>query len=100
MNVTFKPKDFDAGNFRGVENTLKGKFGETTYVGANNMVVLVEYSPKLVAMIRPFPPQQEFEYQLKMLKCEDCSVDRPHLAASDENTFVCDKCVDKRRKKK
>lgn len=98
MQVTFKPKSFN--NFRGVEDVLKGRFGDTAYVGTNNMVVLVEYSPKLVAMLRPFPPQETYEYDVRMLKCEDCSLERPFVAAKDEFTFVCDKCLTARSKKK
>jgi hypothetical protein len=91
MQVTFKPKSFD--RFRGVEDVLKGRFGDTTYVGTNNMTVLVEYSPKLVSMLRPFPPEQVFDYELKMLTCKDCSVERPFVASKDETSFVCDLCT-------
>jgi len=98
MQVTFKPKSFD--KFRGVEDVLKGRFGDTTYVGTNIMVVLVQYSPKLVAMLRPFPSEQVYEYEVRMLTCEDCPLELPFVAAKDEMTFVCDKCLDKRKKKK
>jgi len=98
MEVTFKPNSFD--RFRGVEDVLKGVFGQHTYVGTNSMCVHVEYSPKLVAMIRPFPPQQVFNFELKILKCEDCMAQLPFLAAEDENSFVCEPCVRKRDEKK
>jgi len=98
MQVTFKPKDFKT--FRGVEDVLKGRFGDTTYVGTNSMCVFIEYSPKLAAMIRPYPPQETLEYEVKMLKCEDCPLERPFVAAKDENTFLCDSCLTKRKKKK
>jgi len=98
MQVTFKSKSFD--KFRGVEDVLKGRFGDTTYVGTNSMVVLVQYSPKLVAMLRPFPQEQVFDYELKMLKCVDCPMELPFVAAKDENTFVCESCLKKQEEKK
>jgi len=48
--------DFKApANFRGWEDQIKGLFGNESYVGTDHCVLLVEYSPKLVQLLRPFP---------------------------------------------
>ena len=78
---------------------MNKEFGETAYVGTNNAVVLVEYSPQLTEMLRPFAKVNQFEYELLQLSCEDCKVKRMYLSVPGEVTFVCEDCVGKRKKK-
>jgi len=98
MNLKFTQKEFD--KLRVFQNRMNKEFGENAYVGTNNACVLVEYSPKLTEMIRPLAQCNQFEYELKQLKCEDCGGNRMYLAAPDENTYVCEDCLTKRQKAK
>jgi transcription elongation factor Elf1 len=55
-------------------------------------------------MLRPFPPSQHFDYELRCLVCEDCKKNQPYLCAVDkaftETTYVCGDCLYKRELKK
>jgi hypothetical protein len=96
MNFTFTQKEF--GKFRSFQDRMAKEFGDTVYVGTNNATVLVEYSPQLVAMLRPFPPTQQFDYELSQLSCQDCKRKQLFLSVPGENSFVCDDCVGKRKR--
>ena len=53
MKVTFTQREFD--KLRTFQDRMAKEFGDTAYVGTNYATVLVEYSPQLVEMLRPFP---------------------------------------------
>ena len=97
MKVTFTQKEFE--KLRTFQNRMAKEFGETTYVGTNNATVLVEYSPQLVEMLRPFAKVNQFEYELSQLSCEDCKTNQMFLCVPGETTFLCEGCAYKRKMK-
>ena len=97
MKMTFTQKEFD--KLRSFQDRMAKEFGDTVYVGTNNATVLVEYSPQLTAMLRPFPPTNQFEYELSQLVCEGCKRNAMFLCVPGETTFVCVDCVSKRKAK-
>lgn len=98
MKVKFNQKEFD--KLRSFQDRMAKEFGDTAYVGTDSATVLVEYSPQLRAMIRPFPPENHFEFELLQLQCEDCKKNRMYLSLPGETTFVCEDCLGKRKKPK
>lgn len=98
MKVVFTEAEFK--DLRKFQNAFNKKLGSESYVGTDHACVLVEYSPELKAMLRPFPPAQHFEYDLRVLTCEDCKKGQPFLCAKNETTFVCNDCLSKRAKSK
>jgi hypothetical protein len=76
---------------------MEKEFGKNAYIGTNYATVMVEYSPRLVAMLRPFPEVNQFEYELSQLSCEDCKEKRLFLCIPGETTFLCDDCAYKRK---
>ena len=98
MKVTFTESEFK--DLRKFQNAFNKKLGSEAYVGTDYACLLVEYSPELKAMLRPYPPGQNFDYELRCLVCEDCKKSQPYLCAKDETTFVCDDCKTKRQLKK
>ena len=97
MKVTFTQKVFD--KLRTFQTRMAKEFGDTTYVGTNYATVLVEYSPQLVGMLRPFPKLAQFEYELSQLSCEDCKENRMFLCVPGETKFLCEECASKRKSK-
>jgi hypothetical protein len=97
MKVIFTENEFK--DLRKFQNAFNKKLGEIAYVGTDHACLLVEYSPELKAMLRPFPPDRHFEYDLRVLTCEDCKKNQPFLCVKDETTFVCGDCLSKRQKK-
>lgn len=98
MKVTFTDKDWD--KLRNFQNTVNQKMGLQSYVGADYVCMMVEYSPELKAMLRPFPQEKHYTFELRALKCEDCPQEQPFLCAKDETTFLCSECYNKRQAKK
>jgi hypothetical protein len=101
MKVTFTENEFK--DLRKFQNAFNKKLGSEAYVGTDTACLLVEYSPELKAMLRPFPPAQHLDYDLRCLVCEDCKKSQPYLCAVDkaftETTYVCGDCISKRQKK-
>ena len=97
MTLTFTPKEFE--KLRPFQDKLAKEFGDTVYVGTNSACVLVEYSPQLVAMLRPFPPANQYEYELSQLTCEVCKKKAMFLSVPGETTYVCNDCLTKRKSK-
>lgn len=98
MKINFSEKDFL--KLRNFQDTFNRNFGEQTYVGTDSACVFVEYSKELKAMLRPFPLEQHFTFELRALKCEDCPKYQCFLCAKDESNFLCTECGKKREEKK
>jgi len=94
MKVSFTEAEFK--DLRKFQNAFNKKLGMEAYVGTNHACVMVEYSPELTAMLRPYPPSLHYEYDLRCLVCEDCKKNQPFLCVKDELTYVCDDCKGKR----
>ncbi len=73
-------------------------FGETAYVGTDYATVVLEYSPLLKSMLRPFPTDKKYEYQIKLLPCKDCKKTALYLCLVDEENYVCMDCIIRRKK--
>jgi hypothetical protein len=95
-NVVFTEKEFDV--LRKFQNKMNAVFGESAYVGADNAVVLLEYSPTLKAMLRPFPSDERYDFQVKILSCKDCKKTALFLCLPEEETYVCNDCLGRRKK--
>ena len=94
---------FTEANFkelRKFQNRMNVVFGETAYVGTDYATVVLDYSPKLKAMLRPYPSEVKYDYEVKMLYCDDCKKSALFLATSEENSYLCPDCVVKRLKKR
>ena len=94
--MLFTEKDFAV--LRNFQKRVEKELGESTYVGTDNAVVVVNYSAELKAMIRPVPPQKHFEFALKILACRDCKKKEVFLCLQEQDDFVCFTCLDKRKK--
>ncbi len=97
MKVTFTEKEFS--ELRKFQNAFNKKLGETAYVGTDYATLVVEYSSELKAMLRPFPRNQFFEFEVRCLSCEDCKGNKPFLCAREETTYLCSECLSKRTSK-
>jgi hypothetical protein len=97
MKLTFTQKEFE--KLRSFQDRMAREFGDTVYVGTNNVCILVEYSPQLTAMLRPFSPTNQFEYELSQLTCEGCKKKAMFLSIPGETTYVCNDCISKRKSK-
>ena len=98
MKVTFTESEFK--DLRKFQNAFNKKLGSESYVGTDHACMVVEYSPELKAMLRPYPQSFTYEFDLRALSCEDCKKGQPFLCAKDETTFVCGDCQQKRQVKK
>lgn len=96
MKLTFTEKEFDV--LRKFQNRMNAVFGESAYVGTDYTMVMLEYSPKLKAMIRPLAQEKVYNFEVKMLSCEKCKFTCLFLASADENTYVCSNCLGKKKK--
>ena len=94
--VKFTEKDFK--ELRRFQNKMNNVFGEQAYVGTDYSTVLLEYSPRLKAMLRPMPSEKHYDFEVKMLSCEGCKHTALFLATTDENMFVCSDCLGKKKK--
>ena len=94
--MVFTAKDFD--KLRSFQKRMEREFGENAYVGTDNAVVVVNYSAELKAMIQPLAEQQHFEFALKVLACRDCKKREVFLCLPEQDDYVCDDCLTKRKK--
>lgn len=98
MKVTFTSNEFK--DLRKFQNAFNKKLGSESYVGTDHACMVVEYSPQLKAMLRPYPQELVYDYELRVLTCEDCKQGQPFLCVKDETTYVCWGCLTKRELKK
>ena len=97
MKITFTQKEFD--KFRAFQDRMAKEFGDTVYVGTNYATVVLEYSPQLVEMLRPFAKVNQFEYEVSQLSCEGCKESRMFMCVPGETKFLCEGCAYKRKMK-
>lgn len=91
MRLSLKPKDFK--DFKSFERAVKAQLGDRTCVGADSLVLFVEYPPELKAMLRPYPAKEQYEFNWVMGNCADCN------RGMGFEGVVCQECEEKRRKK-
>ncbi len=98
MKLTFTQKEFD--KFRFFQDRLTKEFGDATYIGTDNAIVMVEYSTELKSMLRPYSQLlQQFEYELSQLSCEFCKRKQMFFCIPGESQYVCDNCLSKKKLK-
>ena len=100
MTLQFRLKDFE--KMQRLEAAFKRQLGNEIYASTNYAALVLNYSPKLVAMLRPFPPQNEIEVDLLEKNCEpkngkrspQCYKVSQYLAEKDEQfQWECDECL-------
>lgn len=94
--MTFTEKDFAA--WKNFPRRMEREFGETTYTGTDNATMLVNYSPELKSMLRPYPPAQHFEFDLKLLSCKGCKKKALWLCLPAQLDYQCDDCSKEKNK--
>lgn len=94
--VKFTEKEFEV--LRKFQNKMNAVFGESAYVGTDYATVLLEYSPKFKSMIRPYPQEKFYDFEVKILSCKKCNKTSLFLATPEENSYVCDNCMSKPKK--
>lgn len=105
MKLVFDPKTVDTRDsvrcfdLRKFQNALAKEFGETSYVGTGHATVVLEYSPELIAMLRPFPATEHLEFVVRQLACSDCKKKQMFICLDSQTEFLCDDCAVKRKKK-
>jgi len=62
LKLQFVPKDFE--NFRAFEKAVNRQLGNKAYVGTDSLCLYFDYPPELKAMLRPFPPKEQLEFEL------------------------------------
>ena len=67
--------------------------------GLDYATVVLEYSPQLVEMLRPFAKVNQFEYEVSQLSCEGCKESRMFMCVPGETKFLCEGCAYKRKMK-
>lgn len=65
MKVTLKFEEKDFENLRAFDKAVKLQLGNNVYVGADSLCLYFEYPKELAAMLRPFPPQTQLEFELE-----------------------------------
>ncbi len=94
--LTFTDKEFEV--LRKFQNKMNAVFGESAYVDGDNAVVLLEYSPTLKSMLRPYPSDKKYEFEVKLLPCKDCKKTSLFLCLPTEENYVCNDCLGRRKK--
>ena len=63
LNLKFEKSDFES--LRTFDKAVKKQLGNNTYVGTNSLCLYFNYPKELVAMLRPFPPTEQLEFELE-----------------------------------
>jgi hypothetical protein len=66
LHLKFQPEDFNS--FKTFEKAVQKQLGNNIYVGTNSLCLYFDYPTPLVSMLRPNPPQQQFEFVLESSK--------------------------------
>lgn len=96
--MTFTQKDFD--EWKRFSRRMEQEFGSNTYTGTDHAVMVVNYSPEFKAMVRPYPQDKHYEFDLKLLSCRNCKKKSLWLCLPDQLDCCCDDCKQKERKPK
>jgi len=68
LNLKFEDADFES--MKTFEKAIKRQTGNTVYVGTDSLCVFFDFPKKLSAMLRPFPSEKQFEFELES-SCPD-----------------------------
>jgi hypothetical protein len=105
VKLKFVKKEFE--KMQKLEAAFKRQLGNSVYAGTNYASLVMDYSPKLAAMLRPFPPQDDIEVDVIEKDCEPkgkrspkCYQKAIYLAeAGEQFSWECDECVSVNKKK-
>lgn len=86
-------------DLRKFQNAMAKEFGDNAYVGTGHATVVLEYSPELLAMLRPFPSMENLEFVVRQLACSDCKTKQMFICLESQTEFLCGDCGVKRKKK-
>lgn len=65
MKLQLKFNESDFKSLRDFEKAVKRQLDNNVYVGTDSLAVFFEYPKELVAMLRPFPPKVQLEFELE-----------------------------------
>lgn len=88
MNLKFVEKDFE--KMQRLEAAFRRQLGSEVYASTTYASLVLNYSPKLTSMLRPYPPQKDIEVELSLVNCcaqkhsPDCEKVRIFLKESGE----------------
>lgn len=63
IHLTFEDKDFE--NMRALDKAVKKQLGNNCYVGTNSLCMFFDYPKEMVAMLRPYPENKQYEFDLE-----------------------------------
>lgn len=66
LNLKFEKRDFQ--NLREFEKAVQKQVGNQCYVGTNSICLYFDYPPELAAMLKPYPPKEQLEFELESSK--------------------------------
>lgn len=95
MKLTFEPKNFET--LRKTFAALEKQLYTDGYFGTDAFVLKFDYCNEFKQLLRPFPNLSNLEFELGLVKCQDCATQNLMLFCG-KTTWVCDKCLKERAK--
>lgn len=65
MKLTLKFERGDFESLRRFETAVRKQLGPNVYVGTDSLCFYFPYSKELAAMLRPYPPKEQLEFELE-----------------------------------
>lgn len=78
---------------------MKKLLGIRSYAETSYASVVVEYCPEFIAMLKPYPPKEILEFELKQFKCKTCKTPILMIAAECTVYDNCEECKVKKSAK-
>jgi hypothetical protein len=97
MKFTFTKKSFE--KMQKLSEDIKNILGHRSYAETTYASMVVEYSTEFQAMLRPYPPQEIYEFEMKAFQCKTCKKPIWVIAASTTVYEMCDECRTKQLSK-
>lgn len=63
LNLTFEKADFES--MRAFDKAVKKQLGPNVYTGTDCLCFYFEYPQTLKAMLKPYPPVEQLEFELE-----------------------------------
>lgn len=94
MKHTFSKKSFERTQF--LTEEMRKLLGTNCHAETSYATVVIDYSPTFMAMLRPFPPKEVYDYELRQFRCRTC---KTLILMIAEESFTYDDCHDCKNKK-
>lgn len=78
---------------------IKNLLGNQSHAETTYATMVVEYSDEFKAMLRPYPPQENYEFEFKAFICKSCKKPIWVIAAPTTVYEKCDECRAKQQAK-